>query len=185
MSGVLPAVAERDIQIMRMVGQLAICSRDVQNVSDIVEGNLSKYDVKFPGWSGVARRTAALYGLPDPLELFQQPWVSKRFGDFAKETITKYWASYLQKSAKTYEENSLVLLDTSRLRLTTPHPIWMPAGSNSISVQRATVVTWILLGVYKTRERLHTMNKVSSPNCLLGNKNILLRKIPPPQPQTR
>ena len=174
MSGVLPAVAERDIQIMRLVGQLAICSRDLQNVSAIVEQNLSKYDVKFPGWSGVARRTAALYGLPDPLELFQQPWVSKRFGDFAKETISKYWASYLQESAQTYEENSLRLFDSSRLTLTSPHPIWLAAGSNSISVQRATVVSWLLLGVYKTMERLHTMNKVSSPTCLLCEEGDLV-----------
>ena len=47
--------------------------RDLQYVSDIVEGNLSKYGISFPGWSGVARRAAALYGLPDPLELFEQP----------------------------------------------------------------------------------------------------------------
>ena len=93
--------------------------------------------------------------------------MSKLFRDFAKETITKFWASFLQKSAETYEESSLILLDTSRLMLTTPHPIWIAAGSNSISVQRATVVTWLLLGVYKTRERLHTMSKVSSPKCLL------------------
>ena len=139
MAGVLPAVADRDIQIMRLVGQLAICSRDLQYVSDIVEGNLSKYGISFPGWSGVARRAAALYGLPDPLELFEQPWTSKGFSEFAKQTITKYWASHLQKCAATYE--SLDLLDTSRLDLTSAHPIWVTAGSNSISVPRATIVT--------------------------------------------
>ena len=63
MSGVPPVVAERDIQIMRLTGQLAICARDLQNVSAILEENLSKYGIKFSGWSGLARRTAALYGL--------------------------------------------------------------------------------------------------------------------------
>ena len=165
MAGVLPVVAERDIQIMRLVGQLAICDRELQNVSAIVEENLSRYGIKFSGWSGVARRTAALYGLPDPLELFQQPWSSKGFSQYAKREITKYWASYLQNSASSYD--SLYLLDTSRLSLLEPHPIWTAAGSNSISIQRATVVSWLLLGVYQTRQRLYSINKVSSPHCVL------------------
>ena len=40
MMGVLPAVAERDIEILRLVGQLAICDRELQSVSDIIENNL-------------------------------------------------------------------------------------------------------------------------------------------------
>ena len=160
MSGVPPVVAERDIQIMRLTGQLAICARDLQNVSAILEENLSKYGIKFSGWSGLARRTAALYGLPDPLELFQQPWTSKGFSEYAKKVIIKYWATYLQRSANSYD--SLNLLDTSRLILMEPHPIWVAAGDNSISVQRATVVSWLLLGVYQTRQRLYSMTKVSS-----------------------
>ena len=87
MSGVLPVVAERDIQIMRLTGQLAICARDLQNVSAIVEENLTKYGITFSGWSGIARRTAALYGLPDPLELFQSPWSSRGFSEYAKKKL--------------------------------------------------------------------------------------------------
>ena len=37
-----------------------------------------------PCVAGQARRAAALYGLPDPLELFEQPWTSKGFSEFAK-----------------------------------------------------------------------------------------------------
>ena len=70
MTGTLPAVAERDIQILQLVGQLAICDRDIQAVSDILESNLGAECLDFAGWSGLARRTAALYNLPDPLELF-------------------------------------------------------------------------------------------------------------------
>ena len=90
---------------MRLTGQLAICARDLQNVSAILEENLSKYGIKFSRWSGLARRTAALYGLPDPLELFQQPWTSKGFSEYAKKVIIKYWATYLQRSANSYDKS--------------------------------------------------------------------------------
>ena len=165
MMGALPAVAERDIQILRLVGQLAICDRDLQSVSDILENNLIEEDIHFPGWSGLARRTAALYGIIDPLELFQNPWESKRWSQFIKKTVFRYWTTLLQNNASSY--TSLNMLDTSRLDLTAPHPIWSAAGSNPISVRKATVVTWLLLNVYKTGERLHKMKKKKTPECVL------------------
>ena len=58
------------------------------------------------------------------------------------------------------------MLDTSRLDLSSPHPIWLAAGTNPVSVTKATVVSWLLLNVYKTAERLHKMRKLKSPECL-------------------
>ena len=63
-------MAKRDIDILRLAGQLAICDRDLQSVSDILENNLSEEDIDFPGWSGLARRTTTIYDLPDSLDLF-------------------------------------------------------------------------------------------------------------------
>ena len=74
MLGTLPAVAERDVEILRLAGQLAICDRELQSVSEILENNLSGEDINFAGWSGLARCTTSIYGLIDPLELFQNPW---------------------------------------------------------------------------------------------------------------
>ena len=165
MMGVLPAVAERDIQIMRLVGQLAICDRELQSVSDILQNNLIEENIDFPGWSGLARRTAALYNLTDPLEIFQNPWESDRWSKHAKTEVLKYWTTLLKESAASYP--SLNILDTSRLSLTSPHPMWIAAGSNPVSVRKATVVTWLLLNVYKTGERLHKMKKVGSPACVM------------------
>ena len=50
--GCMPAVAIRDIQILQLVGQLAMCDRELQNVSDIVEYNLAGENIEFQGWSG-------------------------------------------------------------------------------------------------------------------------------------
>ena len=165
MMAVLPEAAERDIQILRLLGQLAICDRDQQAVSDILENNLGEQDISFAGWSGLARKTTSLYGLPDPLELFQNPWASDRWSEFAKAAVIKYWTTLLQNSASTY--SSLNMLDTSRLNLLSPHPIWIAAGSNPVSVMKATVVTWLLLNTYKTGEKLYKMRKVRSPECVL------------------
>ena len=63
-SGLLPAEAQRDI--MGLLGQLAICSKDLQNVTEIIHHNLIFYGSEFGGWSGLARSTAEKYSLPDP-----------------------------------------------------------------------------------------------------------------------
>ena len=165
MMGILPAVAMRDIEILRLVGQLAICDRNLQNVSEIIEKNLVNEDIAFPGWSGLAKRTAAIYDLEDPLELFQEPWRSDRWSKYAKEIVTDYWTALLKENAATY--SCLDLLDLSRLSLSTPHPIWVAAGNHPINIKKTTIVSWLLLGVYKTGERLHKMKKVKTPICVL------------------
>lgn len=97
----------------------------------------------------------------------EEPWRSDRFSKFVKKEITKYWANLLQKSASTYQENTLNLLNITELDLSVPHRIWKEADNEAISVQKATIVSWFFLGVYKTQERLYKMKKVFSPNCLL------------------
>ena len=121
--------------------------------------------IDFPGWSGLARRTAAIYNLLDPLELFQNPWSSDRWSQHTKNEVIRYWTTLLRNDVASLP--SLDMLDTSRLDLTAPHPIWTAAGSNPVSVRKATVVTWLLLNVYRTGERLFKMKKVISPECFL------------------
>ena len=43
---------------------------------------------------------------------------------------------------------------------------WQLAGLCSTSVRHNTVVNWMLLGVYFTREKLYKMKKTKSPYCL-------------------
>ena len=60
--------AQRDLEILGLLGQLAMCEDDYQNVRKIINNNLAFLDEKFGGWSGLVRTTAAQYGLPDPLQ---------------------------------------------------------------------------------------------------------------------
>ena len=119
--GQLPIAAERDIEVLALLGQHAACPSDLQNITEIVKRNLTIYDIDFPGFSGVARRTAALYGLPDPLQYMEYPWVPKRWRAHVRDTVTSYWNTLLREKVEVCD--SLNLLDPSRLTTSSPHPI--------------------------------------------------------------
>ena len=55
--GVLPAEAQRDVEILGLLGQLAMCDQEAQNIRAIIEHTLTFYGVNFSGWSGLVRRT--------------------------------------------------------------------------------------------------------------------------------
>ena len=55
--GVLPATAQRDIEILGLLGQLAMCDTESQSVRGVMENTLTFYGVNFNGWSGLVRRT--------------------------------------------------------------------------------------------------------------------------------
>ena len=50
--GILPATAQRDLEIMGLLGQLGLCDEENQNVRRSVVSNLAFFDDKFAGWSG-------------------------------------------------------------------------------------------------------------------------------------
>ena len=108
--GILPAIAERDIEILGLLGQISQCPHELQSVSDILEDHLTKYDIDFEGWSGLCRSTCALYGLDDPLDIIQQPWKSDRWQEHCRVAVTKYWLDILVQSCEEY--SSLDLFQT-------------------------------------------------------------------------
>ena len=63
--GVLPATAQSDIEILGLLGQLAMCDTESQSVRGVMESTLTFYGVNFNGWSGLVRRTCLKYDLPD------------------------------------------------------------------------------------------------------------------------
>ena len=77
--------------------------------------------------------------------------------NYTKETVVNYWTQLIKDCAS----------DLSRLSLSTPHPIWTAAGTNPVNIKKTTIVSWLLLNVYKTGERLFKMKKVKSTECVL------------------
>ena len=160
--GVLPATAQRDLEIMGLLGQLALCDQDDQNVKNIVMHNLSFFDEKFAGWSGLVRRTAKQYGLPDPLQYMENPWRADRWRSHCRAVISEYWDKKLKAEARL--RSSSQYADLESLSTTTPMRIWQQAGISSVAVKMATVVSWMYCGTFFTRELLYKMRKVKSPN---------------------
>ena len=63
-------------------------------------------------------------------------------------------------------------MDLHYASLQIPMRVWQMAGLCSENVRQATIVSWMLLGVYFTREFLFKMQKISSPLCLGCNANV-------------
>ena len=86
-----------------------------------------------------------------------------------RATIQEYWREILHDAASSC--STLDLLDTSRLTLDAPHPVWVAAGRDSINTKRAVIQMWLLLGVFNTQEKLFKMKKVKSAVCVLCQSN--------------
>ena len=167
--GVVPGYAQRDLDIMGLLGQVSLSPENLQNVTKIVKDHLIEYPIEFPGWSGLVRRTAAKYPeLPDPLQYMNNPWRPDRWRMHCKKIIFQHWDQLLISSVKEQQEqgHSLELFDVSNLSATRPHKIWSAAGKVSSEVTKACIVSWMLLGVYYTRTQLHKFKKVDSAQCI-------------------
>ena len=162
--GILPNSAQRDVEILGLFGQLVMCHSNNQNIRRIIEHTLTFYGVNFPGWSGLVRRTCLQYSLPDPLQYLHQPWRPDRWRAYCKKTVQHYWGKKLLHAV--VETPSLKYVDTESASLSIPMRGWQLAGLCSTSVRHNTVVNWMLLGVYFTREKLYKMKKAKSPYCL-------------------
>ena len=53
--GVLPASAQRDVEILGLLGQPGVCDQEAQDVRHVIENGLTFYGINFSGWSGLIR----------------------------------------------------------------------------------------------------------------------------------
>ena len=63
------------------------------------------------------------------------------------------------------DTTSMKYHDTEYSSTSVPMRIWQLAGLSSENVKQAAVVNWMILGVYFTREFLHSLKKIKSPLC--------------------
>ena len=81
-----------------------------------------------------------------------------------KKVVTSYWGKKLIRIVE--ETPSLEYIDAHTASLSIPMRGWQLAGLSSLTVREATIVNWMLMGTYFTRELLFKMKKTDSPNCL-------------------
>jgi hypothetical protein len=100
--GVFPAEAQRDLEILGLMGQLAFCPTELQNIKQIIEHNLSFYTDGFHGWIALIRTVCRKYLSTRPLLYFKNPWRPdrSRWRQNCKEIVGNYWDSLLKEEAK-------------------------------------------------------------------------------------
>ena len=85
--------------------------------------------------------------------------------------MRKHWELKLKLEAAALD--NLQYLDVESLNLNTPMVMWRKADLHSEDTKQATVSTWMQLGVYKTREKLFSMNKTKSDKCLACEDDVV------------
>ena len=109
------------------------------------------------------RKTCLRYGLPDPLQILLYPWRPDRWRQHCKEKIISFWENYLKENLSTSQQAALV--DVDNLSLSKPLQLWEEAGLDSQDVLKTTIASWMLLGVYQTKQKLKDMNMAKSAEC--------------------
>ena len=161
--GVLPARAQRDLEILGVFGQLAICDDEKQEIRKVMKNSLTFYDINFTGWSGLVRKTCLKYDLPDPLQVMLHPWRPDRWREYCKQKIIIFWENYLKSNLVNSEQ--AVLIDVEKLSLSKPMQLWDQAGLDSLDVRKTTISSWMLMGIYQTKEKLKDMKLSKSAQC--------------------
>ena len=126
--------------------------------------NLTLYGNNLKGWGSLFRQICHKYGLPDPLQYMSYPWRADRWRSHCSQVVSRHWLEKLQLEAAGMD--SFEHLDIESLNLSMHMNTWRQAGLNSQQTKKATVVSWILLGVFKTRKKLFVMKKAKNDKCL-------------------
>ena len=99
----------------------------------------------------------------------ENPWRPDRWREHCKRTVVSYWETQLLQTTG----NRLKYMDLDYASVQIPMRVWQMAGLCSESVRQATIVSWMLLGVYFTREFLYKMKKISSLLLFCRNAEVL------------
>jgi hypothetical protein len=141
--GVMPATAQRDIDILGLLGQLAMCEGESQNIRLVITHTLIFYGENFTGWSSLVRKICLKYGLPDPSVTCST--LEDRWMDHCKHVVKDYWETQLLQKV------SLRYMDLDYASLQIPTRVWQMAGLCSDSARQAAILNLMLLVVNFTR----------------------------------
>ena len=117
-------------------------------------------------WFAQIRELCLLYLLPHPIELLSSPKTKCSYKLMVKKRVIDYWEKELRKEAQALP--SLLSFKPSYMSLTSPHPIWLTAGSSPSKVAMATVQSLFLSGRYRTGKLCSHWAKNKTGACLLS-----------------
>ena len=115
------------------------------------------------------------YNLPDPLLVLQYLPTYSHWKNVCKSKVIDWFEKHLRAEASLLP--SLLFFQPSFMSLTSPHPLWLNAGS-PFEVSKAVVVARMLSGRYRTDRLTRHWNKDNPhgfcrlPGCLHEEGNL-------------
>ena len=164
LSGVLPAEATvhiRQFSLLWMVAYLGpsnpLYQLAVQNLTKKVSSS----------WFAALRKTASMYGLPDPLHILLVPPNKGLYKKMVCDSITLYWTQRISTKASTM--TSLKLMRPLSIPLgSRPHPIFSTCSSPH-QFHIACIQAKMLVGTYRScfhvRHWQHSTGACKLPDC--------------------
>ena len=165
-AGSLPATAilhQRQMSLFAMV-----CYMRNNPLFCHAQYTLTHTRVNKHSWFIQVRDICLRYGLPHPLQLLEDPPPREKLKKLVKLKITEYWQNILAQEAES--KPSLCYFSPHMHSLTTPHPMWSAAGSNSFEISKCTILARMASGRYRTEalSRFWTENRQGlclAPTC--------------------
>ena len=99
-------------------------------------------------WFSKIRNICLLYQLPHPLQLMRAPLKKETYKALVKKKVVSYWEMKYRNEADVLP--SLMFFNPRYMSLTSPHPLWVSAGSSPYEVSKATIQARMLSGRYRT-----------------------------------
>ena len=99
-------------------------------------------------WFLQVRDICLQYGLLHPLQLLENPLSKQKLKCLVKTRITGYWEQLL--SFEAFKLDSLSHFNPLGHSLTSPHPLWITAGSSAHEVHKSTILAQMISGRYRT-----------------------------------
>ena len=124
-------------------------------------------------WFHQVRNLCLQYQLPHPLTLLTPPTPLSKdaFKRLAKKQIVSYWGDKLRHEASLLP--SLRFFKPHFMSITSPHPLFLSAGSSAYEVTKAGVQALFLSGRYRTEKLCRFWSANPNGYCLLPDCNGL------------
>ena len=164
LAGSLPGSALVHLRQLSIFGMI---SRLKENVLHAHATNyFSSATISPKSWFQQIRELCLTYKLPHPLELLTSPPAKSSFKTLVKKSVISFWEIQLRQEASLLP--SLMYFKPAFMSLTSPHPLWLTAGSSPSKVTMATVQSLMVSGRYRTESLCSNWSKNKTGVCLLS-----------------
>ena len=163
LGGHLPGKAELHLRQLSLFGMISRLPNDVLHHHAV--NVLTAAKPSSNSWFLQIQDLCLMYHLPHPLIILDSPPKKFAFKRLVKSHVIDYWERKLREEAN--PKTSLAFFKPQFMSLSSPHPLWLTAGSNPYEVNKATVQARMLSGRYRTEALCSHWTSNTEGGCLL------------------